>query len=799
MKKKISLFGLGFMVASLAISSCTVKQKEPDEEKKPDPIINEVETKYGLTVSAPTGAIVSFLEGVSSDSKLSGGQLVKFKIELTDATKTKVDEVTIEDIPVSKDSEGIYSFRMPNVDGALLKVTVADIVEDIVEVADVDETTIPTLAEADYSDSEKVTAAYDAIKAMFTKADEVEPQYLKRGRLDETGSTSGTMLGVSPTNMSGMSNHVTFEAGKDNIRFSNAYGLSLTGSPKYKYFEKGIYGSKYYTSNISQVYDKAGPKITNSDSFSYYSIVKDEDAYTTNEDGTKTKNYSSSETSESEAKANVRKTGALANFARNRFGSDSNSFNYALSSSATTTTVNEILAFEHTIAEDKKSYTFHLKTGVTYTSSYSNSYTIFEGSFVVDGNQYIRSIDFTKDEYDYADYDKEAKTIKSGAVAKSQVTAKLINEVGNVNESQTPTDISKLAMHDYDVQLTYKMSYDSGYSYGRYMLAGEDMESCVVVSLESTHYISHDNENGTGYEGAILPTFKGIKEGDEEIVDYNTKSKTLTPKKTGTIHLIYDNGFGEIKEIPVNIIQALPYSMSASLADASGKAYFYDDVIGTDDGKFTVTASITPDTASQEIEYALDDNNVTGATVTAGADTDKGEKTLIITPTKVGDGTITLKSKVDGSIKETLTFQVLAKPTLAEAKANLTSKTLRFDSTVCSTSSPSSWTTVYHPFVNFNEDGTGKLALPYTKDSAFSSYQVSTYVGEFTWTLDETTLAVTITQKTGINYSYYFKEFTILGNTLFKGKFMYSSYYTFEDTFTLVDRIDDFSTAKFTW
>ena len=234
---------------------------------------------------------------------------------------------------------------------------------------------------------------------------------------------------------------------------------------------------------------------------------------------------------------------------------------------------------------------------------------------------------------------------------------------------------------------------------------------------------------------------------------------TLQLIKEGDVTLQFDNGAGDIKEVVLHVVPAKPTSINLSLS--SSNVFLGEEV--------TLTASVTPSFANQEVEISVAEESTGSASITYDAEA----KMYRVKGEALGEVTLNAKSKVDENITASITLSVLEKPNYEDVYNMITTKTMFFDDSYNNAIA-----------MNFNADGTGSYRFgEYDYWSSSLEYEDE---ATFSYSFDETTLAFTISDlQVNEYYGAELKSITVVNSSTLEVTFDYDSY-----TLTPVDRID---------
>ena len=722
MKKHIALFTLS-AAALMGLSACSgnggdtksssaepVSSSEvtPSEESSIES--SEIDLSVALTIDAPEGVEVD-IDDAPVDGKYHAGDEVSFTVTATDTYPSNkvINGVTVNGHSVVADSTGAYYFVMGK-NGATIKVsekTIGDIA--IESIKDVDTTAIPTLAKADYADTEKVTAFVKSIADIVKAGDATHEKLLRGG---EFSISNSPISGYELSDTVGYSGSINSGRGsiyatgdKIKVEISATTG---NGNHTFKYSVENGYADEdqtlYYKRNTSwgaqsSYYDhgaKADP-----DNLFVYHVVSDE-AETVD---TKTMIKAS------EAKSHSTSFALGTVFASQCF---SDAYTAGIAKTSSDKFTREIKDVKTTVADDGKSYSMDI---VAFDLSNLDGAQFFKYvySFTVDGDGFVSRLAVHKYKYTNKDYwDSENDTLTADAKADSDSFTDFTLYRGyKYDESLVETtDVSSYKMNDYDIQICAQNDWSGTFYTSLSDVAeGDTLTFEVGTTIKSFAYRDYTSGNAV-----LLPTFKGAKDDGfiTETVSYSTTTYSID--KVGETALLFDNWFGDIKEVPVKFVTPGPHGIDATLSASTV-------VLGD---SITLTASVTPASASQEYTVTLAENDPTESTLKKNED-----GTYTITPAKVGNSSVIITSSVDTSVTKTVNFAVAGPATLDGVKSLLPTVTFVNGS---ADKNKLGWDTIN---INFNADGTGSAVAYYGSNSYGNP--------SFTWTIDETSLEIAIT------------------------------------------------------
>ncbi len=732
MKKHIALFALS-AAAIMGLSACagtgnddvkssdeasiSASETNPSEDESSES--SEIDLSVALTIDAPAGVDVD-IEDAPKDGKYYPGDEISFTVTESDSYPSNkvVTGVAVNGRALSADDAGNYYFVMSK-NGATIKVnekTIGDI--NIETVSDVDATKIPTLDKADYDDVDKITAFCESVGAILKAGDATHATYLRDCSVEILNSPfSGKELsetfGLSASIYQGKG--MVYATGdKVKLEFSSITGATNNTS---KYSIENGYADEdktlYYKRNAEfapqgSYYDYGGK--TTKDEIYVYKVVNDDIA---------DENFASKTMIKAkDAESHATSFGIGSVFASQVFG-DGSSAGLTKTDYSSGKIVRQIKDVSTVVSEDGKSYTMKV---AAYDLSYLdvNQFYGYETEFTVDGDGFVSKLSIHKLKYANKDYwDSENDTLSSDAVAESD-SYSVFNLTRGYKYSKdviATTDVSKYKMSNYDVTFNAQTSWS-----GTFNVSTADVKEGDVLTFEVGTQIKGIYYTDFSSDTAILlPTFKGTEEDGfiTETTSYSTTTYTID--KEGETSFLFDNGFGDVKTVPVKFVNPAPYGIAATLSSSTV-------VLGE---SITLSASVTPAAAEQGMTVTLAEDDPTESTLTKGESVD-GVETYTITPTKIGSSSVTITSTVDPSVTKTVAFAAAGPATLDGVKALLPTVTF------ASSDADKSATGYDIINMNFNDDGTGTVACVYNGRLEGSS--------DFTWTIDESTLEVTVVQ-----------------------------------------------------
>ena len=742
MKKQISLFVLS-AAALIGISGCnqadnstppsssdattsseSFSSSNSEETTSSESESQVIDTRVELKIDAPDGVDVD-VENASADNKYEAGVTLTFTVTATtDYPDNKaITGVTVNGYPAtSKGSAGEYVFVMPS-EGATIKVTEKTIGDlSVKSVKDIDSSKIPTLAKEDYGDKDKVTAFATEIGEILKAGDATHEKLFRGASFSILNSPISTSV-YELQNTFGFSGSVYKGQGtihaSDSVMKLELTGITGEGNSTYKYSAENGYADEdktlYYNSKAWVGQNSSGEGTdTDPNEMRLYHVVSDDIA---DEDMN-----SSTMVTESTAKSKVASFALGKLFASEVF---SDGYNAGLTKTdySSGDLVREITDVETKVAEDNKSYTMDI-TAFELKNLDANMFYKYVYTYTIDGDGFVSKLAIHKFKYtNQAYWDSENKKLTDDAVADSDSYTDFDLERGyKYGDDEVPhMNVADYKMTDYDVCVSGTSSWA-----GSYNVSTADLKDGKVLTLEVGSDIKGFTFTDFSSEkGVLLPSFKGTSDADYLTENTEWGSNPYTVKKEGETTLLFDNWFGDVKEVPVKFVNPAPYKIEATLDNTTV-------MVGE---SITLKASVVPDKADQNISVTLPDDDPTESTIK-----DNGEGVYTITPTKAGSSSVTVASTVKPEVTKTLKFMVAGPATLDGVKSFVPTVTF-----VNRTADKGSfgWDNVN---VNFNSDGSGSFVAYY------SSYKDG--YGEFTWTIDEETLDVNITQSTDASDAY---------------------------------------------
>lgn len=628
---------------SSAVTSEPISESLPQDSSSEESV-PEVELPE-ISVDAAEGVTFDFIEG--AEGECEPGSEVSFT--LTVASDHELSGVSLDGKELTADSQGVYSFTMPNHDVALKA--------EAILLGDSSLLASPDVAEADLPED------LTDVEAALQEALEVEPEYFASGTY-KADSDGGAFEIMDLSVTAGRNDVLRIEGNK-----AESFAAS---SSSHFYEERGIDSGYYYdftdsASPDEDYYDNEfGSGAQRLDS---YALVADP------AEGEEEPVLESDQMLTSEAKAKVGAYGFAGVFLEKAFDEGG-----GLTSSYDTWTDATLTA---TLASDKKSYTVNI---TAYESDYydSSTYDYFEVkhelSLTFDGVGFLTEGKLLNSYYYEDSLNSSTGLPYEDALPVFTESTSTEAVRGFKKTLEKRISLPDLAMDDYDVKVFYEQSewgYDSDPVYD-----GNTVEKGATLSFAFTSKDTH--------EYYLKPRFVGAKE--EGFVKVDTDG-SIVVEQTGEFHLIFDNGFGKTKEVAVTATEPKAKEITATLS--SDFTYIGESV--------TVTASVTPSEASNASTLEVRDEASEGAVTITPSATEVGVFT--VTGTAAGEVTLVLSSVDDPSVQTEIKIDIIAKPDAASLRAALPTKTYTYNSDEYSDYD------VF--MLNFNEDGTGEFLYGY--------------------------------------------------------------------------------------
>lgn len=467
------------------------------------------EEGYLLTVETLEGGTVSIVDA-SENSRYEGGRTISFTIDDIPANKSLLN-VRLNDVNLTKNSDGTFSFVMPNVD-SILKVELLTLGEEnLLDNKEVTQEMIPTNV--------------DGVISLLEKEQSIEGKYFSSGNYSY--QTSETYEKVFDYHIESYHNKALRITGNEKTSSSNPVTTSFVE-------ERGLTdNNRYYVYRLGDgSFSNNEPSSEYKESMALYNVVSDDE---TNINVMQDK-------TESEVNNQIESYGFASILLEKYFDKDSYSAGFASGNAWKNVSVRSAAS------ADKLSFT------TTLTANYDNyinmEYHVLNLTF--DGNGFLLNAKYTCDDYAYSDFDNSSNKPNEDATSVGYALLSMEANKGYKQYYQDKIDVNDYAMHDYDVAISYKHDgFDKVTS----------LDNVVEVgSILSFDYTSHDH---TPY--LVKPMALETKE--EGFVEQTTQG--LKVLKDGDFTLFFDNGAGELKEVKLKAVVPEAKQITAKLADQS--------------------------------------------------------------------------------------------------------------------------------------------------------------------------------------------------------------------------------------
>lgn len=742
-KNSILILSVISLLSFVGLSSCNNETTSTVTDDK----------TYSLSLNAQTGTKIEVVSKGDSEGKFKAGEEVEFKVTLDDPTLYEVSLVTINDVSLAVEEDGTYLAIMPG-ENAII-TTACTLIGDVPDKAysltvtetqgvEVEILSAPIESNQFIAGSEvKLSVNYDedlivlnALKVNGVEVNETEGIYsFTMPNQDSVITTEvttlgdGSLLNITEVNDRNLATITTSNAVRTLIEDSADLEALYLNSAHLEFItteNSENYEYDYtFGSNDVMIQEGIVTPYTSSDINEYhydiYGILNDERYYSIEEEG----NFKSFDLREI-----VEEGGSSTNHTINRSEAETN-LTANLSSQIISEAFNSTYPLDYQFTSDDITLNdertiFTLTMTGDYYSSYSG-YRVGTLTVSIDGDGVLHAADFVLDIYESSSYDEENDTLIEDPILEDHEEMHLTATRGYKKELTPKYDIHDYVLSDYDVRVNQSLE-------GTNKIMGEDNRVDNGSLLSFTYHSNVTQEIG------VSPWFVGVDEGENDFVELNY-SRNPTVQKEGTFHLLFDNGLGEIKKIEVTSVQPTAGTLNVSLSNSSM-------FVG---GSITLSASLTPSTALQDVNVTLRDDSTCEANITKNDD-----GTYTITGNTAGTGTLVVTSVSNPSLVREVAFEVREAPDYNTVYAFMTQNTL-------SSSFTENSTYAHTLFINFNTDGTGEFF--YTDDMSGFASRVGD-IETFTWTLDETTFAIDIPSYDGTDLScgYNFASLTVSGN-----------------------------------
>lgn len=643
-------------MAVLGLASCGgPTTSEPGSSIKPDVIdsMSTVITKKGLTIDDASGSASVKVFTASADGLYEAGTAIAFEVkakEFSDITGVYFQGVLLSEEP------GSFSVTMPNVDATIKVTTRVYGEEGLLDPSEVDETVVPKLAADKKGDYESVKAAYAKLTAALEKSADVEKTFLGTFQVsgEDTPVIKGAMnLGssIGETSWKGTfgANNQVFLEGRDD-----------DGNFLYKQRGYDSFGHYYEESQavVKPSIAKSMVDLNGNYSAGRHTIVaKNVIADTTAEGEPAT--AAAGEILQKDAEKAIHSTGIGQALIDNYFtaGQTYNFVDEQKTVEGDTEIVSykaKVVALDSVLAEDKKSFTTTLQAVVP--AVLVKRYTLV---CTFDGDGLLTHVEQKVETTNQKFLNEEDMTFAEDATF-TTINSFSMDAARAYKKDIAFNDLSKYAMTDYSVKSATERITD-----GNTTVQLENNEVYAFGTIESIKYTS--NTLALDSAAIINPVCLGFKEGFEDMGEFDAKNQYVTLKETGKVVLLFDNLFGQTKEVELDVKTPKVFKVTGSIS--SNKAYTETPI--------TVRAIGTPKQADN-LELGLDlGDNETQATFVKEAEKDENGNTLFtITPKAEGklDGFVFAVGNPD--VKYKFHAEVLGKPDYDTIIHNLTTLTI---------------------------------------------------------------------------------------------------------------------------
>lgn len=600
-----------------------------------EPDIIEVTKKFELTTQAAEGSTIT-VSTTAENSEYEAGTLIEFSVTVDDANK-ELTSVLVNDKLIAPTSGNSYEFYMPNQDTTIKTEVLVLGDESVVTPSPVDAESVP----------ETVQELYEVLKASKT----AESLYLQNASYSSTFEESYESLDLVGTVYN---NDVVFIDGRY-LQYESSDMLFYLG------YEKGIQEDRYYNVETST-------RVTSLEqSGTLQTIVDDE-----------TQTLTNNQIKESDATIEASTVGFVDRLLELTFSeTDSNSFLSTNSYGWLNVTMNT--------TTDASNLFYTATVNAVYNYSSSRNYMI-SLDVVIDGDNFVKSADFSYEQYAEDDWDSENNVAYDDAEPTEVQSIEIVQERNYRHTSNQKLDLTQHVMNNYDVVTSYQLTGQST------VIATDN----VVENSGRLTFVYRQTDNKPVM---FEPTLIGAKEDGFITFEENN----VYVSKEGNFTLQFDNGLGEIKEVSLTSVQPAPYSISATLP---GNIVYNGETN-------VLTVTISPAGADQSATVTKNESSTGDVTIQ-----DNQDGTFTLTGVTNGSVTLDVASTVNPEIKTSITISVKNVPNRENIISFLTTTTLHGE--------VSGWGSHY---VNFNTDGTGQYVC-------FESSKGE--IVAFTWELTDT-------------------------------------------------------------
>ena len=783
-KTKTFVAGMSLLLV-LGLAGCGAEvPTDSASVSKPDPIINviPVDKTVKVEVGAVEGASVALSgEGKQADGSFLPGSKAIVEITVTAAGKI-VDWVDVNGIRVEDlDGDNKYEFFVPNSD-CTVSVTLA---EGLPEVKEIAADAYPSLSEEEIANPEAAYKAFEKLTEAIKKSEEVNQRF-------ETGANFSLQCEsvLSEASLKPFATPLGFSESKD-VKGVYEVGsndvmkgvVNYTSSSKTNVFE--FENGKIGTDNFYRSQKKLSNSPSSSagqlnvsygtDSVDLQRVVADD---MTAEQGF----VAADMTKKSEAEAATKSWigfGLLDTY----LNGGKYAFNSITKTEAATTDEaaeptaptyaflkeHKLKKFESKLAEDKKSVVVTIEEEYNQRdASYMPYFAKRILEITIDGSGFLSNVDYSWTEFD-------SSKVMDGVYNDSE-TSRAVNTFHFDAQKGFRKMVEKVDMTPYcltggySMKFNYKLDVDGKTQTiegdGTSMQVGGTIE---FSSYSSSPFVMTPLEQDAGKPKFVQPIFLGIDDADKEFISLSPESYSakITAKKEGQVTFRFDNGLGYISEFPVTITEILPYEISASLSTST---LFVGD-------SATIAASISPKKASQDITLVLPEDDPTKSTIKENV-VENGDgtttKTWTITPTAIGQSSVTLIANANEKVTKTLEFGVYEKPTYEALHKAMLEKSFGISEdfkipyqSYYGTSTSTLYKQSYITFSDYEEGKTyGTMKFAEKKSWGTGFYEYTYY-----YQMDPETLQITLSFTSDLDANGKLDPSTIVNKTSLSGMF----------------------------
>lgn len=393
-------------------SSSSMSQSSTTTSSQPNPVV----TDYAVGINKGEGVDVTLVTSAKENGLYAAGSSVEFSVVLTNDLY-EIVSVSVSDTNVVKLENNNYSFVMPNKDTTITVATNSIGDGSLLNVSDVKQEDVPT--------------SYDALKERLAYASAVEGTYMKSATLDSTYDFDTDDI-----------THYEVVAGKNNVLMMNGYTLSSDTSTISEHLsvQRGMYDEEHYYS------------VTTSSSYQSLSVEPEFKlvvADPTLQEGEEAPTLDDNHIYQSQASKLVSSYGLVDLLVEEFFTNDEFGDKYSYDEVKVSSQVNS----------DKKTYT----TTVYGTYVGYSSYRIGEMLLTFDGDGFLNSAHYTRTEYDINDYDETLGELASDATPILDVYTNFDFVRGYKLHVEPVLDPTYYAPSNYDVRTYMKVDGVSEY------------------------------------------------------------------------------------------------------------------------------------------------------------------------------------------------------------------------------------------------------------------------------------------------------------------------------------------------